>query len=177
MDNKNENLLKILVTGTPIKQIDKLVHTFTQKTPHGKNITGVDIRTKKIRVDDQNVKIFVFSPNIRIEIAMTTLMASFKHHFHCSSAVIFAFDKSDLRSFRSATVGLPKLARMKKFRLPHSIIPYALVGFPTESDAVTTHEAKEIAAKKNMSYFEITSTDRKAIKKIMFQLTRQALAV
>ena len=83
------------------------------------------------------------------------------------------FEKSDLRSFRSATVGLPKLARKV---IPYSNVPLALVGFTPEREVVKTYIAKNFAEKNNMSYFELNLTDEIAIENVMRHLTRLALA-
>ncbi|MHA1967827.1 MAG: hypothetical protein ACW964_08500 [Candidatus Hodarchaeales archaeon] len=168
MGIKNEYLLKITIAGTPFVQIGNMIQKFTGwKGQHPE--LGVEIATKKIRVDNNNVKLILPYPTVPYTLALKLRPS----YYRGASAIIICFDKSSIESYMTAVQDILKEARKHTH---DSKLPFALVGFTTPSDAVTTHEAKEIAAKKNVSYFEITPTDRKAIKKIMFHLTRLALA-
>ena len=61
MDKKNEYLLKIVVVGIPEKPIENMIHRFTKQNP---DHLGLSVRTKKIQIDDNNVKLILISLNI-----------------------------------------------------------------------------------------------------------------
>ncbi len=175
-EKHNEYLLKIAVVGTPIKQIGKMITIFTQQ--EWSSSVGVNMSTKKIQVDNNNHKLILVS-SIYPDFTMNNAGAFFRG----ASALIYAFDKADLESYVFATTELPKLAEK---HTPYSMqgIPTALLGFKTPADAVTTYEAKEVAAKKNMSYFEIDiskivsmppNEEYNAVEDIFHNLTKQAL--
>ncbi|MHA2307333.1 MAG: hypothetical protein ACXACU_18285 [Candidatus Hodarchaeales archaeon] len=168
MGYKKEYLFKISIVGTPIKQIGKMIHKFTGRiAPHPE--LGFEIATKKIRVDDSNVKLILPYPTIPYSIE-THLRPSY---YRGASAVFICFDKSNIESYLT---DIKDIYHEAKNHTPDPKIPYALVGFTTPSDAVTTHEAKEVAVKNNMSYFELNPTDESAIENVMRHLTRLALA-
>jgi GTPase SAR1 family protein len=168
MDTKNEYLLKITIVGTPLIHIEKMIHKFTGwkgSTPE----LGVEIATKKIPVDNSYVKLILPYPTL----PYTETIETRPQYYRGSSAVFICFDKSDKESYKTAIKDI--LQDVRK-HLPDPKIPFALIGFTTNSKDETPSNAEELANKKNMSYFELNPTDKIATENVMRHLTRLALA-
>ncbi len=186
MQNINGHLLKIAIVGTPKKQNEKMLYTISGRKVQSTSYTlGLDVRTFDIQVDDQNIKLIFVLDLLTQEDRSVKKVGSI---YRGASAILIAFDKSDLDSYTFATVKVPKeMERIKSTpilgipkQMRESWIknpPIALVGFTTESDAVPKDQVQALADKRNYSYFETTPTDKDTIKEIFYHLTRQALAV
>lgn len=87
-------------------------------------------------------------------------------YYRGASSVIICFDKSDRSSFYAVNDWYKEF---KKY-IPQASLPFALVGFLTDSDVVTSEEAQNLAEELNLSYYETQSTDKDTIEDIFHEI-------
>ena len=171
-EKTDEYLEKVCIIGSP----EEVRHEWIRRFAEGKfptnspsymyPISGVDITTKQIQVDSNNVKL------ILTNIAGQEIFSKLRpNYYRGASAAIITFDKSDKDTFKAAK---DYYEEFRKY-ISHPSVPVALVGFVTESEEVTTVEGQNLADELNASYYELTPTDTKITEKILHDLTKKIL--
>ncbi len=178
-----EPVFKITFVGTPLHQIQQMIHTLTghKSLPSEKLEVGVDILSHRIQVDDVFVKLLLVStilPSFDFPLNPVSYQGVSNSlpstpSYRGANGIIVSFDKCDLHSYTTAVVGLPKEI---KIHFPFHI-PTVLVGFITASDAIPTHQVQSVADNLHFSYFETTPSDKRVITDIFAHLTRQMLVI
>ncbi|MFX0052411.1 MAG: Rab family GTPase [Candidatus Hermodarchaeota archaeon] len=166
--SENEYLLKICVIGrTKLKT--KLVRRFagakfdTNYLP----TQGVDIITKKINIDNNQIKLILF------DTAGQEFFGKLRpSYYRGASAATIVFDKSDLKTFKSVPDWLAEFRN----QIPDISIPITLVGIRNEAEEkLTTEEAQVLAEKLRIQYVETSLDDLEKIKEIFYALTKTVL--
>lgn len=92
-----------------------------------------------------------------------------KHHFSASSQLIITFDKGDRVSFDTTSELITEVSAA----IPRGKIPMAVVGFLTSSEAITAEEARELATKFGLSYYETKPSDPALAHTLLHRLAEQ----
>jgi hypothetical protein len=164
-----EYILKTTVIGEP--EISYKLscafteHKFNQASYDYAMVLGVEIFTKKIRIDKAQIKV-ILTTIIHEECSKIT-----SSYFRGASTGIFIFDKMSLESFHIARDYYHKFRK----QIPDPQIPVALVGIINDKEEVTTDVSKSFAELKGMNYYEMTKKDGVTFKDIIYQLTKEAL--
>jgi small GTP-binding protein len=168
--DENEHLLKICTIGSGNVGKTSLIRRFAEgkfETDYLPTL-GVDITTKKIKVDNNQIKL------ILVDTAGQEFFGKLRpSYYRGASACSVFFDKSDLKSFKSVP---DWLAEFRK-HIPDVSIPIALVGIITNSEHVTTEDGQKLAKRLDMSYYEVQTTISEQISQIFYGLTRQVLSM
>ncbi|UCG02721.1 MAG: GTP-binding protein, partial [Candidatus Heimdallarchaeota archaeon] len=179
-----KELLKICLIGYP----DELKNNWVRRFTEGKFTTsylptqGVDILTKLIQVDGNNIKL------ILVDIASQDFFRkSLASYYRGSSAAVITFDKSNSDSFNAVKDWY------KEIKSIHPSIPIVLVGFipkkvniptflkiqkarslpPTEEELyeeIITDE-QSLAEELGLSYYETRPNDKRISEQIFHDLT------
>jgi GTPase SAR1 family protein len=165
MSTDNE-YLKICVLGSASNLTTAFIRYFAEnKFEEYLPTLGVDITTKIINVDDNQVKLLI-TDTARQE-SFGTL------HFSCyrtASAALIIFNKGDRQSFEMAPYWMNELRK----HVP-SDLPVALVGINTNSETVSSTEGQRLARKFTCKYFEYHLSDHPPVDDVFEFLARQAI--
>ncbi|MFW9906135.1 MAG: hypothetical protein ACFFFH_17580, partial [Candidatus Thorarchaeota archaeon] len=183
-----KELLKICLIGYP----SELKNNWVRRFAEGKFTTsylptqGVDILTKQIQVDGNNIKL------ILVDIASQDFFRKSRpSYYRGSSAAVITFDKSNSDSFNVVKDWY------KEIKSIHPSIPIALVGFITKKvytpiflkiqkdrslppieeelyEEIITDE-QSLAEELGFSYYETRPNDNKIIEQIFHDLTLKIL--
>ncbi|PWI46307.1 hypothetical protein CEE45_17505 [Candidatus Heimdallarchaeota archaeon B3_Heim] len=168
MTNKNEYLLKISIFGNNTKinlKFGRLTADNVFDTDYLPT-HGVDIPTKKIDVDNNQVTL------ILVIIAGEEFFGKQRSSYYRGSvAGIILFEKNDRKAFTKVTTFHKEFKKVIS-----SPIPIAVVGIKAETEAITTEEGKQLAKKLNSHYFETEITDNTQIEEILRILAKQVIS-
>ena len=176
MSTDNEYTLKICVLGSVSELKTEFIHFFAERKfnfDYVKEVimpkVGVDISTKIINVDDNEVKL------ILVDTAGQEFFGKLSpSYYQGASAVTILFDKCDRQSFETVPNWLREFQKYIG-----SDVPIALVGLITQceenSQEILSEEGSKLAAQLNMTYFESSPTDRQKSYEIFSHLSRQVI--
>jgi small GTP-binding protein len=171
--NQNEYLLKICAIGSGSVGKTSLIRRFAE----GKFETnylptlGVDITTKKIQVDNNQVKL------ILVDTAGQEFFGKLRpSYYRGASACLIMFALNDKKSFDTVPDWLAEFRR----HIPDSTIPIALAGNKKdleEQRKVSADEGKSMAKNHDMTYYETSAkVGGTEIEDIFLGLTKLALS-
>ncbi len=169
MSASNEYLLKICAVGSGKVGKTALIRKFAENKFDTNYLPtlGVDITTKKIQVDDTQVKL------ILVDTAGQEFFGKLRpSYYRGASAVSIFFNRGDRLSFHAVTNWLNEF---RKYVQP--AVPLALVGITFGSDLVSSEEGKELAKTLNGRYFECPSTNGPYIHEVFESLSRQVIGL
>ena len=150
-------LLKICIIGTPNELKTKMNRNFCGYQPNTLLKTGVEILTKEIRVAGNFVKL------ILVDTAGQEFFGKLRpSYYRGASAAIITFAKEDRGSFKAVKDWYKEF----KKQIPKSSVPITLVGFITDSEAVTTEEGQNLAEELGISYYETKPTNRRIMAEV-----------
>ncbi|NHJ02358.1 MAG: hypothetical protein EAX86_09510 [Candidatus Heimdallarchaeota archaeon] len=165
MSAENEYLLKIPIIG----ENTLLNAKFGRLTAEGKfnensfPSYGVEIVTKKIRVEEDNVKLI-----------LVIVAGSCPNYYRGASGCVILFDKGTVKTFTQVTRWLAEFRKS----IPEVTIPIAIVGVKTEDqeELITPEEGQQLAEKLQIAYYETTLTDKAHVEYILTEISKKALA-
>ena len=162
--------MKICIIGNPDELKTEFIQRFTEgKFTSGPSPTpGVDFTSKKIKVDNNNIKL------ILVDTAGHEFFRKLRpSYYRGASALIITYDKGDKPSFERVKEWYREF---RKYRSDKSI-PITLLGFITDSEVITTEEGKKLAEELETNYFELKerSSELEEIEEVFRDITRRAL--
>ncbi|MHA2203904.1 MAG: hypothetical protein ACW991_09460 [Candidatus Hodarchaeales archaeon] len=161
-----EPLLKICVAGSGnLKR--SMIRSFAQGrfSTDYYDIQGFDITTRRIRVNDQFIKLIIVDLN-----PSEFFRKSRPSSYRGASALLIAFEKSSRYSFEAVKYWLEDFREY----IPSSK-PIGLVGLLTSIENVTSDQGQELVVELGASYHETAVDDLKHIEHIFHDLTLAAL--
>ncbi len=171
-ESKNEYLLKICAIGSGSVGKTSLIRRFAEGkfTTNYLPTLGVDITTKKIQVDDNNVKL------ILVDTAGQEFFGKLRpSYYRGASACLILFALNEKSSY-DAIPGW--IAEFRK-HIPGPNIPIALAGNKKDLEdqrQVSSEEARTLAEANDMKYHETSAKlGGNEIEEIFRDLTRNAL--
>ena len=174
LESKNEYLLKICAIGSGSVGKTSLLRRFAEGkfTTNYLPTLGVDITTKKIQVDNNNVKL------ILVDTAGQEFFGKLRpSYYRGASACLIMFALNEKSSYDSIPTWLAEFRK----HIPDPKIPIALAGNKKDLEdqrIVSSEEARTLAEEYNMKYHETSAKlGGEEIEKIFRGLTRSALEV
>lgn len=171
-ESKNEYLLKICAIGSGSVGKTSLIRRFAEGkfTTNYLPTLGVDITTKKIQVDDNNVKL------ILVDTAGQEFFGKLRpSYYRGASACLILFALNEKSSY-DAIPGW--IAEFRK-HIPGPNVPIALAGNKKDLEdqrQVSSEEARTLAEANDMEYHETSAKlGGNEIEEIFRDLTRNAL--
>jgi small GTP-binding protein len=165
--NNNEYLLKICAIGSWDVGKTPLIRRYAENKFDTNYLPtlGVDITTKKIILDETQVKLII------VDTAGQEFFGKLRpSYYRGASACVVFFNKNNRESF----VEIPNwVNEFLKYIQP--IVPLALVGITSDSNVVSTKEAKELAKSLNLHYFECQSKTCPLLVKVFAFLARKVI--
>ncbi|MFX0013695.1 MAG: hypothetical protein ACFFB2_11175 [Promethearchaeota archaeon] len=182
-----KELLKICLIGYPSELKNNWVRSYAEGkfTTNHLPTQGVDIMTKQIQVDGNNIKL------ILMDIASQEFFRKCQLSYYHGSAAVITFDKSNRDSFNAVNDWY------KEIKSIHLSIPIAIVGFIMKEVYTPTflkiqndrslHPTKEelfeeiitdeqsLVEEMGFSYYEIKPSDKKITSQIFYDLTLKVL--
>ena len=149
---KVKNLKVVVVGESGVGKSSLLVRFSENKYIETRETIGIDIKTKKIIIDNNCVKMQIWDTAGQERFRSIT-----KSYFNKAEAVLFVFDLSNLNSF----LQIFDLWIKKRNNYIDNHIFYVLVG--TKSDIknrqVSYEHAKKMADQFNLAYFEVSAKE------------------
>ncbi|MHA2073692.1 MAG: Rab family GTPase [Candidatus Hodarchaeales archaeon] len=171
-ESKNEYLLKICAIGSGSVGKTSLIRRFAEGkfTTNYLPTLGVDITTKKIQVDNSNVKL------ILVDTAGQEFFGKLRpSYYRGASACLIMFALNEKTSFDAIPDWLDEFRK----HTPDPKIPIALAGNKKDLEdqrQVSSEEARTLAETKDMKYHETSAKlGGEEIEEIFKALTRSAL--
>lgn len=163
-----EYLLKIVIIGNNASKNMKIFYNnfngkITEEKLNQFNTLGVDVSTHKIMIEDFIVKLIIvftqshdFFGNLR------------PNYYRNSSGAVIIFSKSNRKSFDDVTKWIKEFNR----HIENGTI--SLLGIDNIEE-IKTEEAKFLAQKLDMDYYEYSEDKKEIINKIFENLTKKIL--
>jgi small GTP-binding protein len=123
--------------------------------------TGVDVTVKRITIDNQEIKLFLWDTAGQEVFNRIRPM-----YFEGSTGCIIIFDKQEVDYERNITYWVKEY----KKTVHSPSIPIVIVGITSNKDEEIDLEAKRLAAQWNATYFETTITDKEMINHILVEM-------
>lgn len=164
----DEYLLKICIVGSTDLKTGWIRRFTTGKfTTKYLPILGVDITTKQIQVEGDNIKL------ILVDTAGQEFYAKSRpSYYRGASAAIIIFDKGERQSFDAIKGWIKEFHK----HIPDQRVPIGLVGLITDTEEVTTKEGQALITKINMKYYESTTFPKGSfVEQVMIDLVKAVL--
>ncbi len=146
-ESKNEYLLKISIIGSPDKLKTEFIKSFAEyQLPDHSYMHGVIINTKKIQVDDNNVKLILAETSEKEFYRKLRLS-----YYRGASGAVICYEKTN-DGLKAATYWYNDFRK----HITSSNIPVTLVCINTGSDELITSAGQLLAKQFNAKYYELT---------------------
>ena len=167
--HNNEYLLKICAIGSANAEKTPLIRRFAENKFDTNYLPtlGVDITTKKIEINDNQVKLII------VDTAGQEFFGKLRpSYYRGATAAIIFFNRNNRESFLSIS---KILSEFQTYIQPK--VPLALVGITSTSNVVSTGEAEYVAKSLNLQYFECRSKTCPRLARVFIILAGQVINV